>query len=58
MGFRITDTTSRVDARVVAIFKGHNSLKAVDEVNLYTMMVHYICTKFQKNISKGFIVTE
>ena len=36
---------------------GHNSIKTVNGVmvlNLsYHLMMHYICTKFQENISKG-----
>ena len=40
--------------------KGHNSLKTVVGVmvlNLNThLMVLYICTKFQENISKGFTI--
>ena len=37
--FRVTDLKRRVDARVVAIYKGYNSLKFVDGI-----MVPYLCT--------------
>ena len=53
---------SRVDAGIVVIYKGAQFLKYVDGVmvlNLYKgLMVLYICTKFQENISKGFTVIE
>ena len=46
---------------MVAIYKGANSIKTVDGVmvlNLYKLlMMLYICTKLQENISKDFDVT-
>ena len=42
--------------------KGHNSVKTVNVVRVLNLCtssdVFYICTKFQKNISKAFRVSE
>ena len=45
IGFRVMNLNSRVDARVVAIYKGHNSVKTVDGVMVL-------------NLSKGFRIIE
>ena len=42
--------------------KGHNSAKTVNGAmvlsSAHLLMMLYICTKFQENISQGFRVTE
>ena len=38
-GFRVTDFDSRVDAKMVAIYKGHNSIKFVDGVTVFSLFI-------------------
>ena len=59
---RISELQTQTVGSTLQFTKGYKSVKTVDGImvlNLYIFLIMlYICTKFQGNISKGFTVIE